>query len=75
MEIQGHDMKWQKKLNETDHRHLKATGSNTLAEFKHNLEFQVNNEFPCWKCVTIGRKLGLEVTLREFYTKGKHFSK
>ena len=63
--------KWRNKLSHTDLRHLKETGTITLAQVKKNVAHQDTMEYPCWECVSIGRKLDLNVTLTAFHNK--HF--
>ncbi len=63
-------MKWQDKLNKADHEHLKESHAKgqriTLETIRTNVLAQANNKFPCWKCVAIGRKLGISVELKAF---------
>ena len=58
--------RWQDKLNKAERKHLRETGARTLALVKSNVDFQDQNECPCWDCVGIGRKLGMEIRLTAF---------
>jgi len=60
-------MKWQDKLNKTDKKHLKETRARTLTQVKANVKHQETMAFPCWDCVGIGRKLGIDVNLKAFH--------
>lgn len=60
-------MRWQDKLNKADHKHLKEIGTRTLAQIKANVKHQDKMEFPCWDCVSIGRKLGIDINLTAFH--------
>lgn len=60
-------MRWQKKLSKRSRQHLKLTHARTLRDVRANVLFQANNIFPCWECVEIGKKLGIEVTLTAFH--------
>ena len=61
--------RWQDKLTKAEQKHLRETGGRTLALVKSNVEFQDQNSFPCWDCVSIGRKLGIEVELKAFHKR------
>ncbi len=67
-------MKWQQKLNKADHKHLREShdGRITLETIRNNVLAQADNIFPCWDCVEIGRKLGIEVELTAFNKRGQH---
>ena len=58
--------RWQDKLTKAEQKHLRETGGRTLALVKSNVDFQDQNAFPCWDCVGIGRKLGMEIKLSAF---------
>lgn len=60
-------MRWQKKLNKTDLKHLREVGTTTLAGVKRNVEHQAKMAFPCWDCVNIGHKLGIKMELTAFH--------
>lgn len=47
------------KLTKTELAHLKETHARTRGDVKANVEAQDRNEFPCWICVGIGRKLDM----------------
>jgi len=59
--------KWRDKLTKKELEHLKETGTKTLAQVTANVNHQAGMEFPCWDCVGIGRKLGINVNLTAFY--------
>ena len=59
-------MRWQKKLTKKELQHLHETGANTLEDVRANVLYQSKNQFPCWECVEIGRKLGISVELTAF---------
>ncbi len=59
-------MHWKDKLTKKELKHLKETDAHTLADVKANVAYQAKNIFPCWDCVEIGRKLGIEVKLTAF---------
>ncbi len=61
-------MRWQKKLTKKELLHLRETGATTLEQVRENVLFQAQNRFPCWECVEIGRKLGIEVELTAFHS-------
>ena len=61
-------MKWQKKLNKTELKHLhKVAECHTLTQFKTTVAYQEKSreeyplpgDEPCWECKAIARKLGL----------------
>jgi hypothetical protein len=56
-------MKWQKKLNKQDMKHLKETitGKPSLRALKNNLEHQKAKDITCWDCLRIAKKLKIEV--------------
>lgn len=58
--------KWQRKLSAAERRHLKEMGISTLWGARNSAKFQELNMFPCWECVSIGRKLGVELDLKKF---------
>ena len=62
-------MRWQKKLTKTQHKHLRETDARTLGQTRENVLFQAGNMFPCWDCVEIGRRLGIEVELTAFHER------
>jgi len=59
-------MRWQKKLTKAQLQHLRECNARTLEDVRRNVEFQATNTFPCWDCVEIGRRLGIEVELTAF---------
>jgi len=61
--------KWQKKLTKAERQHLKDTGVTNLTQVRENVLFQAHNQFPCSECVSIGRKLGIEVDLAAFHER------
>lgn len=60
-------MKWQQKLTKKQMRHVREIGAKTFKEVRENVLYQSKMRFPCWNCVIIGRKLGIEVELTEFH--------
>ena len=62
-------MKWKAKLTKAQLEHLKECKITTLAGIKSNTVFQDTLMFPCWECVGIARRLGLEVKLTAFVAK------
>ena len=63
--------KWQKKLTKAERRHCAETKGTTLTNVKSNVLFQQHLKFPCWVCVSIGRKLGMDVKLTAFHNGGR----
>ncbi|BCO09304.1 hypothetical protein GF1_16800 [Desulfolithobacter dissulfuricans] len=64
-------MRWQQKLTKKELRHLHETGARTLADVRENVLYQSKMFFPCWECVEIGRKLGIEVELTAFHSRSE----
>ena len=64
-------MRWQQKLTRKELQHLRETNCTTLEDVKRNVAYQSQNHFPCWECVEIGRKLGINVELTAFYSQPK----
>ena len=64
-------MKWQQKLTKKELRHLHETECKTLEDVKRNVAYQSQMRFPCWECVEIGRKLGMNVELTAFHSQPK----
>ena len=62
-------MGWKQKLTKKELHHLRETGAKTLADVRANVLCQSKNRFPCWECVEIGRKLGIEVELTAFHSQ------
>jgi len=60
-------MTWKDKLNKKELKHLKETDTKTLMQIKENVKHQDKMEFPCWDCVSIGQKLGIEIKLSTFH--------
>ena len=59
---------WKDKLTKTQMKHIKETTQrSTLSEVKQNIAFQAQNTFPCWECIDIARKLGIEIELSAFH--------
>jgi hypothetical protein len=56
------NMKWQKKLNKKEMKHLKDTheGTPTLKAFKATREWHLKNRVDCIECRHIALKLGIE---------------
>ncbi len=59
-------MHWKDKLTEKERQHLCETAAYTLRDVRVNVLAQAENQFPCWECVEIGHKLGIEVELTAF---------
>lgn len=59
--------KWQKKLTAAQRKHAKEQGGTSLAGVRRNVEFQAGMACPCWECVEIGRRLGIDVELAAFH--------
>lgn len=62
-------MRWQDKLTKKQKAHLKEVGITTLRGVKQSVEFQNGQRFPCWECVEVGRRLGLEAKLTAFHER------
>jgi len=61
---------WMKKLTVKELQHIKETsGAVTMCNAIDNAKFQESNRFPCWECVSIGRKLGVEIELKAFHAR------
>lgn len=56
-------MRWQKKLNKKERRHMKEWCSNSVAGLKRNI-LHNSAGLPCWDCWGIAGKLGLLEELR-----------
>ena len=69
-------MAWIDKLNSKERKHLRDMGIRTLREVKNNVAYQSLMMFPCWDCVSMGRKLGIPVKLTAFdeRCRAKHCS-
>lgn len=61
-------MKWQDKLNKKQRTHVRESidGRITLAKVINNCKAQEDRMFPCWECVNIAHRLGVNLELREF---------
>jgi len=63
-------VKWKDKLTKKELEHVKEhTSKGTLKQITANVLFQQNMECPCWECVAIGRKIGIEVVLTAFHNR------
>lgn len=56
--MEGMGMKWQKKLNKKELKHVKEWCGNSLRGLKNNIE-NGSKELPCYECMLIARKLKL----------------
>ena len=61
--------KWQKKLTKAERDHLKWAEVRSLSGAKYFVEFQKVNQFPCWNCVSIAGKLGVDLKLTAFHKR------
>jgi len=54
-------MRWQRKLTKKQLAHVREhTQRSTLGEVLVNVEHQSKMHMPCYECLSIGRKLGLQ---------------
>ncbi len=58
---------WYSKLTAKQRRHLVEIGVHTREEATTAVQNQDNNAFPCWECISIGRRLGIPYKLTAFH--------
>lgn len=51
---------WKQKIGKRLLKHLTDMNITTLAQFKHNIKFQHDNDVPCHECTKIALKLGIK---------------
>lgn len=62
---------WRKKLTKKELRHIRQSGATSFEDVRRNVLYQAQMRFPCWQCVEIGRKLGIDVELTAFNNSEK----
>ena len=62
-------MDWTKKLTKKQLVHLLEARDVTLASVRLDVAHQSRMKYPCWDCVSIGKRLGMDVELTAFHKK------
>ena len=69
MEDKMDEMDWTKKLTKKQLVHLLESRGIILASVRLDVAYQNRMRYPCWDCVSIGRRLGMDVKLTAFHKK------